>query len=284
MASHDLGAVGAKEGKPVLVQWRWFNSKPTLPLWIGLLLLLIVPQENRKWQAWLILVVPLLAVAFRLIVRSETADSDAMMQLIVTFAIAWTGIWLLAPHLGSGSRLRAFFSALAVMFAVGSVGYVAYFGFWCTPDILIPALIYWTTGSVFLLLALAISGLCCPGRFHPGVIAIWMILWLPLLTTIGMVVTIVSVSLFSGGIAEIAVLLMIVPMVALMALAVSGFLYVVNLPVVILAGLTDCYRERLRAMVHRGPLDSEPNGKAPFAADNPIDMHTFILTGESADR
>jgi hypothetical protein len=33
------------------------------------------------------------------------------------------------------------------------------------------------------------------------------------------------------------------------SLFVSGGLYAVNLPVMILAGLTDCYGERLRAMV-----------------------------------
>ncbi len=273
VASHNLGEVGAKEAKPTVVQWRWFDGKPTLPLWIGLLVLLVVPKENHKWQAWLILVVPLLACALRLFYLipswGASAGFDLMLQFIVTFAIAWAAVWLLAPYLSKGSRPRALALALAVMVAVGTVGYLAYFGFSSASDTLVSAVCFWTGGCLALLLALGLSGACCRGRFHPGLIAVWLMLWLPLFTAIGMVVTVLS-TLGVAGVLGPAILLQVVLSVMFGSLFMSGALYALNLPVLLLAGLTDCYGERLRAMVYREPAESEPIGQSPFADGNPF--------------
>ena len=276
MASHDdLGKLGTEEGKPVLVQWRWFDSKPTLPLWIGLLLLLVVPKENRKWQAWLILAVPLTAAALRLFYLVPSFGSstglDAMIQIIVTFAIAWAAVWLSVPYLSTGTRLRAFASALAVMFAVGLVGYLAYFGFSFSSETLGPSITFWTIGCVSLLLALAASGACCRETFHSGMVALWLILWLPLLTAGCMVVGVFSVSLMSVAAGGLAVFFIQIVMVGLFgSVFVSGLLYAVNLPVMLLAGVTDCYRERLRAMLYRDPFEGKPLLQASPEGSNPF--------------
>jgi MFS family permease len=275
VASHNLGKLGAEEGKPVLVQWRWFDSKPTLPLWIGLLLLLVVPKENRKWQAWLILMVPLLAVALRLFYfmpgLGSSAGFDIMIQLVVTFAIGWAAVWLLAPYLSRGSRLRAFVSALAVMFVVGLVAYLSYFGFWCSSQAPAMTICFWIVGSVSLLLALTLSGACCRKRFHSGIIASWLMLWLPLLTAIGTVVGFAGMIIVEGGLG-LAFIVQVVLMMLFGSLFVSGFLYAVNLPVMFLAGLTDCYRDRLRGMVFRESSGDNPFGQTSLAGENPFEV------------
>ena len=274
MASHNLGKLGAEEGKPVLVQWRWFDSKPTLPLWIGLLLLLVVPKENHKWQAWLILVVPLTAVALRLFYfvpsLGSSAEFDLLIQLILTFAIAWAAVWLLAPYLGTGNRLRAFVSALAVMLGVGLVGYLAYFGFSFSSETLGPEICFWTVGCVSLLLALALSGACCRETFHPGLIAAWLILWLPVATAIGGAVGFGAMILIVERALGPAFILQVVLSVVFGSVFVSGFLYAVNLPVLLLAGVTDCYRDRLRAMVYRDPFEGDSLVQASLAGGNPF--------------
>ena len=275
VVSHNLGKLGAEEGKPVLVQWRWFDSKPTLPLWIALLLLLVVPKENRKWQAWLILVVPLGAVALRLFYFvpsfGSSAQFDLMIQSIVTFAIAWAAVWLLAPYLSTGSRLRAIVSALVVMFAVGSVGYLAYFGFSCSSETLGPAICSWTVSCVSLLFALGLSGACCREVFSSGMIAVWLILWLPLATAIGMAVGFGAMILIvEGGIGP-AFVARVVLSVMFGSLFMSGFMYAVNLPVLVLAGMTDCYRDRLRAMVYRDPFEGDSLVQASLAGGNPFE-------------
>ena len=216
MPSHNLGKLSAEEGKPVLVQWRWVYSQPTLPV--------------------------------------------------------WGAVWLLAPSLNTGNRFRTFVSSLAVMFAVGFVGYLAYFGFSCSMETLASVICFWTVGCVSLPLALTLSGVCCRKTFHSGLIALWLILWLPLSTTIGMVVGVFSMFLISGGPVDLVSLVSIGLMVLFGSLFVSGFLYAVNLPVLLLAGLTDCYRERLRALVFRKLSGDTPFVPTPVLDDRPIDV------------
>jgi hypothetical protein len=270
VVSYDLGGLGAEVGKPLLVQWRWFDSKPTLLLWIGLLMLLILPQENRKWQAWLIMIVPLLAVALRLVVASDSVSVDLMIQLIVTFAIAWAAVWLLAPYLNRGSRVRALLSALAVTAVVGTVAYLSYFGFWCSAQEAGMVICFWIVGSVSLLLGLGLSGACCRGKFHPGVLAVWLMFWLPLVTAVGMAGVFVTAILIIEG-PGVGFLVQVVLSVLFASLFVSAFLYAVNLPIVFLAGMTDCYRERLRTMVHRGEVAANPFGEEARADAIPVE-------------
>lgn len=265
VASSDLGKVGAVEPRPTLVEWRWYDSKPTLPLWILLGALMIVPRENRKWQVWLIVLLPVLVVTFRWLVRTDSAEIDLMLQLVVTFVIAWTSVWLLASSSAFRGRLASIGLGLAVMLGVGTVGYLSYFGLWADSDTFTSLLIFWLIGSVGLLVALTLSGMCSRGRFHPGILAAWLLLWLPLLTTVTSVIAVLSAVIIAGGLPGVAELAVMVPGIAIGALMVSGFLYAINLPVLLLAWLTDEYRERLRAMVFRASATESPSsGGNPF--------------------
>jgi MFS family permease len=270
VASHNLGKLGAEEGKPVLVPWRWFYSQPTLPLWIALLLLLVVPKENRNWRAWLILVLPLAALALRLAVSSASADIDLLMQLIVTFACAWASVWLLAPTLSKGNRPRMFFSALGVMLVVGLVSYLSYFGFWCSSQAPVMVICFWTAGSVSLLLALMLSGICCRGGFDPVVLSFWLMLWLPAVTVVGMIGIVGITVIMSGAGFGAGFIAMIIIQILVVSLIFSIFLYLVNLPVMLLARLTKCYRRRLRDMAYRDPFDDDLTGQAAFADEHPV--------------
>jgi len=221
------------------------------------------------------------AIALRLFCLIPTLGSsaqfDLLIQLIVTFAIAWASVWLLAPYFSTGTRRRAFGAALAIMLAVGVAGYVAYFGFWTDSGDPGTVLMFWLTGSLSLLLALTLSGICSRKRFAPGMIAVWMLIWLPLFT-VGAVVTMFVASIAIRGGINIVMLGMFVPMLAITGATLSAFLYAVNLPVLILAGTTDCYRERLRAMVHRDPIV-----QSPFAEGSVVEAVTSVPADEQAD-
>lgn len=256
----------------MLVQWRWYDGKPTMPLWIALLALLVVPRENRKWQAWLILALPLLVATLRWALPDDSAPADLMLQTIVTFAIAWASVWLIVPPLGCRSRLATFTASLAVMFGAGAIGYLSYFGLWLDPGTFIPMLILWVIGSALLLLALMISGACCRRRFHPRAVAFWLLLWLPLSILIAVLATVLSVGALVGGPPEMRDLLLIVPQSALMALMLSVLLYAVNLPIVFLAVVTDCYRERMQAMLCRRQAGENPFRQPPVVTQWPADV------------
>ncbi len=251
--SHDLGALGAGQGEPVLVQWRWYDNAPMLPLWLGLAVLLVVPRQNRHWQAWTILALPLPAAALQLFFFlpgfDQSAGFDSFVQLIVTFAIAWSAVWLLVPYLATRNRTAGFLSALAVMLAAGLVAYVGYFGFGVSSQDL-HAIGFWAIGCVALPGGLMLSGGSCRADYHPGRIALWLALWLPLITAVGMTGWFALLLLpLAGGGPGILFLLMMAMSVMFLTVFVAGFLYALNAPVLLLAGLTDCYGRRMRKLV-----------------------------------
>ena len=57
-----------------------------------------------------------------------------------------------------------------------------------------------------------------------------------------------------------------------MSTFVSAFLYTMSVPVLLLAGLTECYRERLRAMVYRDPFEGDSSGQLSLADGNPFEV------------
>ena len=275
VASSPGSEVIASEGKPVLMPWRWRYSKPTLLLWVALLVLLVVPKENRNWQAWLILVVPALALLLRLFYLIPSVGSssgfDLLIQFIVTFAIGWACVWLAAPFISGESRRRSLLLAGAVMMGVGLLAYLGYFGFWSGTTGTM-TIFMWCLTCVALLLSLGVSGKCCGGHVHPGMLALWLLLWLPVVTA-ACVVTMYTSTMLIQGVSDLTILfIMIVPMLFMSAFG-SAFLYIVTAPILLLAGLTDCYGERFRRMLSRAPreepsnADILPEGGNPFGSE-----------------
>ena len=272
MAASSLNEVGAAEGKPVMVQWRWHYSRPTLLLWIALAVLLFLPKENRKWQAWLILVVPLLALMLRLFYfipsLAGSNQFDFFVQLLVTLAIGWACVWLAAPYISGGSRVRSCFLAAVVMLGAGFLAHLGYFGFWCGPEA-VANIFMWCMGGTAMLIALPLSGICCRRRFHPGIVAAWLLLWLPMAMGTSVVMVYGSYMLAQGEI-EWEFLVFLLAPIFFMSTFGAAILYALNAPVLLLAGLTDCYRERFRSMLYRPRPESDSDGGVSVAGDNPF--------------
>ena len=282
MTSSSAGSVVSAEGKPVFMQWRWYYSRPTLLLWITLLMLLIVPKENRNWQAWLILVVPLLALKLRLFHLmpdvGTSAGFDLFVQFIVTLAIAWASVWLAAPYITSGSWRQSFFLGVSTMLVVELLSYLGYFGFW-SGSAAATASLMWCLTNIALLLSLGISGVCCRGRIHPGKVALWLLLWLPVVTFVSIGVLYTGTFLIQGELNLRILIVMIVPMLFMSAFG-TALLYVMTAPVLLLAGLTDCYGKRFQSMLYRAPqegpwgVNTLPDGNNPFGPEGSGEIET----------
>lgn len=267
-----MDEAGAAEGKPVMVPWRWHYSRPTLLLWIALAVLLFLPRENRKWQAWLILVVPLLALMLRLFYfvpsLADSDDFDFFVQLVVTFAIGWACVWLAAPYISTGSRVRSWFLAATVMLGAGSLAYLGYFGFWCGTEAVITILM-WSMSAVAILIALPVSGICCRRKFHPGIVAAWLLLWLPIAMGMSVIMMYGGTMVAEGVIEWRFLVFLLIPILFLSGFG-AAILYALNAPVLLLAGLTDCYGERFRSMLYRPLPESDSDGGVSVAGDNPF--------------
>ncbi len=260
--SHDLGPLGAEQGEPVVFQWRWYDNAPMLPLWLGLALLLVVPGQNRNWQAWTILVLPLGAAVLQLLFflpgLGQSAGFDSFVQFTMTLAVAWSAVWLLVPYLATRTRTAGLFSSLAVMLAAGLIAYVGYFGAWVSLEH-VAVILLWCIACVALVGGIMRSGRSCRAAYHPSKVALWLMVWLPLIPAVCMAGFFGFVVLSAG--AHLGPFLIVTMAVSLAFATVfaAGFLYALGAPVVLLAALTDCYGRRMRRLVLQEAEPPEPS-------------------------
>ncbi len=80
-------------------------------------------------------------------------------------------------------------------------------------------------------------------------------LWLPVVTAVGMTGTMGVMIIISEGSLGVGFLIMMVLQIFFVSLFFSIFLYLLNLPVLFLAWRTECYRMRLQNMIYRDPLE-----------------------------
>jgi hypothetical protein len=256
VATQNLGELGRGEGVPVFVEWRWYYNVPSWPLWVLLLLLAVGPKHNRNRQAWLILLLPLLAAGFSLLIRTLMPGSsqlDTFGQFITALAVAWACVWLVGPWLIRGDRIRTLLGACAVMFAVGAVGYLGYFGFWVSRNTTWATVGYWAACSVPLIAATALTGLCCRGNCSPLRLVFWPVLWMPVAcaSCISVLAVVMLVLEGGGGFFMLGNLVFVVMQGIVISGFVAGMLYVLDLPVILLRIFSPCYRERFRSVFSR---------------------------------
>ena len=88
IAFQELGVLGRSESEPVFFRWRWHYYFPSLPLWGVLALLLVLLPENRKRQAWLMLIPPLCVAALWQGVGLAFGPSEGLES----FGYFWTSL------------------------------------------------------------------------------------------------------------------------------------------------------------------------------------------------
>ncbi len=131
VALQNLGARGLQSSPPLVVDWRWYYHLP-VAFWTLALPPLVLLKENRRRQAWVILIA-LVAVMLggRLLAglfSMPPGPAESFCMFLTTFATAWTIVWLLGPWLSSVRGLAAFLIALLAMHLVGLLAYLGCFG------------------------------------------------------------------------------------------------------------------------------------------------------------
>ncbi len=264
LAAADLGDLGAEQGKAVQVAWHWYYSAPALGLWGLLVGLLVIPRQNRKWQVWLVLVVPLLATLCRWLIPSDSLGLDVVVYLATTFPLAWTCVWLSAPYLSLETRGRAFGAAMGVLLGAGLIGYLGYCGLWWSSETGLLLIPFWIVPSIALVLASLLAGNLCRTKFSIGRFSLTFLIILPLVTVLIMVVGMGGLLAVLTG--NLMIAISMVFMAGLASVIVSGVLCAVNLPMLLLSAKTDCYQERLQRLFCPGmAAPASSSGGNPFS-------------------
>ena len=265
IASQELGQFGTAETASVPFSWRWYYHTPSLPIWGLLLALLILVRGNHTWQAWLILIPPLLVMLiwrmFARLVSLPPSAAEPLGNMFVALAGAWGIVWLLGHWLAARHSVVAFLSVLAVMLLVGGASYLSVHGAVTGEDLAIWSMVF-GTGSVALLTAMSLSGWLCHREYRPGRFMAWLALWVVVLPMVCLpILAVVSALFTAGGVVEFFGFLLAMLIGSLLgALIIGAMVYALNLPFMFLAVRCPLYRNRFCDVFRMSASSVVPSG------------------------
>jgi len=169
---------------------------------------------------------------------------------LVTVAVLWGCVWLLAQRLAAWNAGTRLFFAFAVMLSIGVLASLGRIGF--TMDQEATLWVGFVAGaSVALLAGMMLGRYFCGESYRAKRFLTWLLLWTVLMNALStplMVILAMGTAMIQEG--EFAVLALAMMIGQVIALAVAGaFLgivyYLVNLPFILLAQRCPLYRGRL---------------------------------------
>ncbi len=173
-------------------------------------------------------------------------SSDAIQfgTLFQSLVISLTILWLMAYKLKEFSGIVRFFMAFGTMMIISFLGILSLYSDFEDQAFLIIALFAFM--MIAMLFGFVVSGRFCRKKYRPIAFMLWLGLWLPLCSVVAMI-----------GFAGIGMVIMqsTPPKEAFIQIPILGlffglFLYVVNLPFMILGFVNPFFRERFRASLN----------------------------------
>lgn len=222
--------------------------------WPLVLLLLILPKDNRNRKAWLILI-PLLGIhllCFVILKGLSIPDENAEVfySYISAIAIALACLWLFAHRLAT-RRLLCFFSSLAFVTCLSLIMVYPI----ADPDTIEQDLsLFAFCGGIALILCLGIviAVFCCRRSFKARRFVPWLFLSYLVLSILFMCVYFLYAAIqFDVRIEDMITAALIASCV------LCVFLFVITLPYLILSFTNPLYRQRFRRLLHLPPQSPE---------------------------
>jgi len=269
--SADLGGVGPAQGQASVYNWSWTYSAQGLLLWLVLALAIVLPKSNRDRRILWILVPVLVSAAcwtvFKRIIGATSSDAYPLDALMYSVLVGLAVLWLVAPGLSRTRGMARFLGALGILAAVAYVACLSY-GIGLARGMRALVIMPIVLG---LALLVAMAGAAWQGRRRGGPVR--FMLTLAVWTVAGGLAVLCGYFLVMTGLASRLSgedLMRVLPQVLLMGLILGAFLYVLNLPFMVLGFTSPFFRERLYAClglrpVHNGPAASDLPGSASGA-------------------
>ena len=209
-------------------------------------LLLILPKDNRHWQSWLILlplpVMPIFWQVLEQLLPMSPGTGQLMSWLFGTLLSAWVALWLLAPRFYGRHPVVAIALALAVVHAIAGVSYWGHFGFTAMAESS-PMWIMYSSSVCALLLGMVLSARSCRRFYSPKRFMLYLLLWIAAIFGIVGALTL-AYEAVQMGMSFVSFLPMMIVAMTMSTLVMGGFLYVMNLPFLVLAFYCPTYRNR----------------------------------------
>ena len=221
-----------------------------------MILAIVLVKANRDPRILLILV-PLLIVNLFWTIFKKSAGFDSrsteMFGMVFhSLVVGVTVLWLLAHKIGGRDRF-VFLRSLIIMVVIGLIGTISYgglqFSLQTTASVILLAILILT-----MLLGFVLTGWRCRKSYRPVPFMLWLALWTTVVSVViifGYAVVAVAIMSISGqDIPSYWILLQ----AFLIGLVLSGCLYAIEFPYMILALSSPFFRERFYAWLHLKPM------------------------------
>jgi hypothetical protein len=256
VSSVDIGDLGPNQGAEVIYKWRWYHNVPSLALWLVLAVALILIKANRTPRILLILV-PLLIVnilRFLLTQISSSGDVEMSNMMFSSMVAGITFLWLFAPKLGRFNPWIAFFLAFALITMFFLLGIVSYLGF-VFSRVAMESLAMLTVLALGMLLGFVLAGWRCRKRYGPVRFLLWLAAWMVVVSLASTIVFYVITFFIQKVPISITRILF---MASIVGIILAIFLYVINLPYMILTLRSPFFRERFYACLRLKAMPAAP--------------------------
>jgi hypothetical protein len=243
LASSDLGALGSKNGSPVIYNWVMPGVAPLLLPWLVILGLLTL-KPNRCAAAWLIWLP--LGCVFALTLSPPTmlpAGTNFFLDVIAALAVGLAAVWLLSNYLKQSHRMLTFLCVLLVLAGFSALAAAAKQGLSLLSVESLQIGVVLGIGVLASAVALSLAGLICRSRYRPLGLYLWLLVllagvWLLIAMPFFLIATVSS----SGNVPWSEFFIPV--------LAVATVNFATLLPFLILSSASPFFRERLKVLLN----------------------------------
>jgi hypothetical protein len=240
--------VGPQHGEAVNFDWKWSYSAPGFVIWLVLILAIVLPKANHNPRILLIFVPLVLVNLFWLVLKKVSGmPSSSASQFDTVFysmAVGIAVLWLVANYFERFGGFVRFLLSFITVVAVAALGTLSYSTEFSNEMVLFLAFFGFLT--ITILCATTAAGKLCHWKYRPPRFMLWMAVWMllvSLITTFGFFIVGTAITSSGPGPDVLKAILML----TLVGLIFGLFLYVLNLPFMILGFANPFFRERFCA-------------------------------------
>ena len=256
-ASSDIGTLGPEEGAGVVYSWKWYYSASGVVIWLVLILALAIPKANRNihvlWIVAPLVVLNLLYFAFKKISGMPSSAALHFDMLFQSMLIGISVLWLLANYLVRFGGIVRFLLSFVTMIIVAGLGVLFFSTEFSDETVMFLALLVFAV--LTMLAAITLSRRFCGGKYRPVRFILWLVLWTILGSIFAMIGYIIVGTIIMSSGPDLSEMLSII---GFGGLIFGLYLFVLNLPFMILGFVHPFFRERFCACLRLKPVPAAP--------------------------
>lgn len=251
--SANLGDLGPKQGQAAAFNWKWYYSVPGFAIWFVLIAVIALPKSNHNINVLTILLpIAVLNLLWPILVKVTSMPSSGASQFFAIFQSMLIGIailWLMGDYISRFGGFIKFLLSLAIMVITAGVGFLSYSTRLSRE---VPVFLVLLICMAFaLLLAIIISRRFCRKKYSPVRFMLWLAVWTILLGSFSTLIFFILGSFILSSWPSRLIQQLI--QVLLIGLIFGLFIYVINLPYMLLGFVNPFFRQRFYACLRLKP-------------------------------